>query len=114
MELEKTMIKPEYYQGKDGKDLFDRYEAGLLKEDEVIGFYKGNIIKYVTRYKEKNGLEDLEKASTYLERLKKYEEIRRNTVPWSLDEIKKILRKNVKNAKSEDQKEMQPYAGDNH
>ena len=39
----KLMIKPEYYQGKDGKDLFDRYEAGLLKEDEVIGFYKGNL-----------------------------------------------------------------------
>lgn len=108
------MIRPGYYKGKDGKDLFDRFEEGLLTKEEVVGFYKGNILKYVTRYQDKNGIEDLEKASTYLERLKKYEEIRRNTVPWSLDEIKKILRKNVKNAKSEDQKEMQPYAGDNH
>lgn len=94
------MIKPEYYQGKDGKDLFDRYEAGLLKEDEVIGFYKGNIIKYVTRYKEKNGLEDLEKASTYLERLKSYElqlkrhkkceEAKKGTLQWRAHELTKI------------------------
>ena len=69
------MIRPGYYKVKDGKDLFDRFEEGLLTKGEVVGFYKGNIIKYVTRYKEKNGLEDLEKASTYLERLKKYEEI---------------------------------------
>ena len=34
----------------------------------------GNIIKYTVRHKNKNGLEDLEKAKTYLDRLIKYEE----------------------------------------
>lgn len=39
------------------------------------GFFIGNIVKYVCRYKDKNGLEDLEKAKDYLERLmKQYEE----------------------------------------
>ena len=38
------------------------------------GFYKGNVIKYVTRYQNKNGKEDLEKAQTYLERLKKLDD----------------------------------------
>lgn len=99
------MIRPGYYKGK---DLFDRFEEGLLTKEEVVGFYKGNIIKYVTRYQDKNGIEDLEKASTYLERLKKYEKIRRNTVPGCLDEIKEALR-NVKKAKDEDQKEIYQY-----
>lgn len=34
-----------------------------------LGFIEGNIIKYVTRYKAKNGLEDLQKAQEYLNRL---------------------------------------------
>ena len=34
-----------------------------------LGFCEGNIIKYVTRYKSKHGLEDLQKAKYYLERL---------------------------------------------
>lgn len=32
-----------------------------------LGFCEGNIIKYVTRWKNKNGLEDLIKAQRYLE-----------------------------------------------
>ena len=66
-------MKPDYYKGTDGKDLFDRFEAGLLTEDQVRGFYSGNVIKYLTRYRSKNGLEDLEKAKTYLERLISFE-----------------------------------------
>lgn len=34
-----------------------------------LGYLEGNIIKYVTRYKEKNGLQDLHKAKHYLEKL---------------------------------------------
>jgi hypothetical protein len=34
-----------------------------------IGFLEGNVIKYVTRYKAKNGLQDLEKARHYIELL---------------------------------------------
>lgn len=32
-----------------------------------IGFFEGNVIKYVTRHKDKNGIEDLKKAQHYLE-----------------------------------------------
>lgn len=32
-----------------------------------LGFCEGNVIKYVTRYKEKNGIADLEKARHYLD-----------------------------------------------
>lgn len=34
-----------------------------------LGFLEGNVIKYVTRYKSKNGLEDLKKAQHYLQKL---------------------------------------------
>jgi hypothetical protein len=34
-----------------------------------MGYLEGNIIKYVTRYKEKNGVEDLIKAAHYLDKL---------------------------------------------
>jgi hypothetical protein len=34
-----------------------------------LGFSEGNIIKYITRYKQKNGKEDLLKAKEYLEHL---------------------------------------------
>lgn len=34
-----------------------------------MGYMEGNVIKYVTRYKYKNGAEDLRKAIHYLEML---------------------------------------------
>lgn len=34
-----------------------------------LGYIEGNIIKYVCRYKDKNGLEDLQKAQHYLQML---------------------------------------------
>ena len=34
-----------------------------------IGFLAGNVVKYVTRYKDKGGVADLEKAKHYLEKL---------------------------------------------
>lgn len=34
-----------------------------------IGFFEGNVIKYVSRWKEKGGVADLEKAKHYIELL---------------------------------------------
>ena len=34
-----------------------------------LGFAEGNIIKYVCRWREKNGVEDLKKAMRYIELL---------------------------------------------
>ena len=34
-----------------------------------LGYLEGNIVKYVSRYKNKNGLQDLDKALHYLEKL---------------------------------------------
>lgn len=32
-----------------------------------LSFCEGNVVKYITRYKDKNGIEDLEKAKQYIE-----------------------------------------------
>lgn len=40
----------------------------------TTGFYVLNLVKYVRRYKGKNGVEDLKKARTYLDRLIEFEE----------------------------------------
>ncbi len=34
-----------------------------------LGYLEGNIIKYVTRHKEKHGVKDLEKAKHYIDKL---------------------------------------------
>jgi hypothetical protein len=38
-----------------------------------LGFIEGNVIKYVMRYKEKGGLQDLKKAKHYIDLLIEYE-----------------------------------------
>ena len=43
-------------------------EANFTKE-EFTGFLQGNAFKYLARYKEKNGVEDLKKAIHYIEKL---------------------------------------------
>jgi len=34
-----------------------------------LGFFEGNVVKYVTRWKDKGGVADLEKARHYLDKL---------------------------------------------
>lgn len=65
------MIEPDYYKNN-GKDLIEVFSE-QMSQDQFRGFMIGNVIKYLTRYEKKNGIEDLEKAQTYLERLTGFE-----------------------------------------
>jgi hypothetical protein len=51
-----------------GLEVIQILEAKLTKE-EFEGYLKGNVLKYVFRFKDKNGVEDLEKAKWYLDKL---------------------------------------------
>ena len=64
----KDKINPSYY--GTGLDVIDFCQKNNLD------FMQGNVIKYVTRYKEKNGKEDLLKARKYIDRIikEKYKE----------------------------------------
>lgn len=50
-------------------------------EANKLGFHEGNIVKYVTRWRLKNGVLDLKKARFYLERLIQIEERRQPPDP---------------------------------
>jgi hypothetical protein len=45
------------------------YIEDQLTSEGYLGYLEGNIIKYVSRYKHKNGVEDLRKAEWHLKRL---------------------------------------------
>jgi len=45
-----------------------------LTDEELEGYYMGNVLKYICRYKYKNGMEDLKKAVWYINRLIKRKE----------------------------------------
>ena len=43
------------------------YLKDTLSKEQYEGFCRGNVLKYLSRYPHKNGVEDLNKAKTYLE-----------------------------------------------
>ena len=51
----------------------DHYQTEIQPWDFIesnrLTFIEGNIVKYVCRHRQKNGLRDLEKAKHYLEKL---------------------------------------------
>ena len=57
-----TQIGGDHYQkqGIQPWDIIEQYE---------LDFFAGNIVKYILRYKYKNGLEDLQKAEHYIKKL---------------------------------------------
>lgn len=65
--VEDIINKPSHYH-KGGVDVIGFVE-GKLSEERLAGFYQINVLKYVTRYQDKNNLEDLKKAQFYLNKL---------------------------------------------
>lgn len=60
-----------------------------MSAEQVRGFYKGNIIKYVAHFQDKNGTEDLQKARTYLDQLIKFEASKRDKMGDTICNVKK-------------------------
>ena len=65
---------PNHYYGKGGLEAIDVIESftdGLTAKEAIL---TGNALKYILRWKHKNGVEDLKKAEWYLKRLIESEE----------------------------------------
>jgi Protein of unknwon function (DUF3310) len=60
-------IKPAHYK-TGGMEPIDYMRLKMTKE-QMEGFYLGNVVKYISRYQQKNGLEDVLKAEFYLKEL---------------------------------------------
>lgn len=55
------VVSPKRYVGKTGMQVFD------VIDEFGLDYYEGNALKYLIRYKKKNGLEDLKKCRDYLD-----------------------------------------------
>lgn len=60
---------PPHYQSSSGLEVIDVIEAFTENLKGAEATNTGNVIKYICRWKDKNGLEDLKKARWYLNRL---------------------------------------------
>lgn len=69
-ESEDQMVShPSHYQSKNGIEVIDVIEAFTEDLEGIEAICTGNAIKYLCRWKNKNGIQDLEKAMWYLQHL---------------------------------------------
>lgn len=69
-EVEDVMVShPPHYQSETGMEVIDVIEAFTFDLKGIEAVAAGNVIKYICRWKQKNGLQDLKKAQWYLNRL---------------------------------------------
>jgi len=72
---------PSHYT-QNGIECIEAIEASMSPE-AFRGFAKGNVMKYVWRYEQKNGLEDLRKAKWYLKLLIHALEVEQEGEAWA-------------------------------
>lgn len=60
---------PPHYQTKNGLETIDVIEAFTDGLEGIEAVCTANVIKYICRWKKKNGLQDLEKCRWYLDKL---------------------------------------------
>ena len=65
---------PSHYKSETGLEAIDVIEAFTFDLNGIEAFDTGNALKYICRWKKKNGLEDLKKAQWYLNHLIKHVE----------------------------------------
>lgn len=69
MESVDMVAHPPHYQSKTGLEVINVIEAFTSDLKGIEATDTGNVIKYICRWKHKNGVQDLEKAKWYLEHL---------------------------------------------
>lgn len=66
---DQMVIAPNHYQSKKGIEVIDVIEAFTEGLEGIEATDTGNVIKYICRWKQKNGIQDLEKAIWYINHL---------------------------------------------
>lgn len=69
---DKMVSHPGHYQSKTGLEVIDVIEAFTEGLEGIEATDTGNIIKYACRWKDKNGIQDLEKILWYTQHLIKH------------------------------------------
>lgn len=58
---------PDHYQTETGLEVIDIIEAITFDLKGIEAFDIANVVKYISRYRKKNGVTDLKKAAFYLD-----------------------------------------------
>lgn len=66
---DRMVSHPDHYQSKTGLEVIDVIEAFTHDLMGIEATDTGNVIKYICRWKQKNGIQDLKKAAWYLQHL---------------------------------------------
>lgn len=66
---DKLVSHPDHYQSETGLEVIDVIEAFTFDLQGIEAVDTANVLKYVCRWKKKNGAQDLEKAMWYLQHL---------------------------------------------
>lgn len=69
MAYDKMVDHPPHYQSETGLEVIEVIEAFTFDLKGIEATDTGNILKYICRWKGKNGLQDLKKARWYLNHL---------------------------------------------
>ena len=68
--MEKDLVNhPDHYKSEIGLETIDVIEAFTFDLKGIEATDTGNVLKYMCRWKKKNGLQDLKKAQWYLNHL---------------------------------------------
>jgi len=71
---DEQVTHPNHYQSETGIEVIDVIEAFTFELKGIEATDTGNAIKYICRWKKKNGIEDLKKIEWYLKHLIKHVE----------------------------------------
>lgn len=65
---------PKHYQGRNDLEAIDVHR-NFMNDEQLTGYHLGNTLKYILRYRQKNGIEDLEKAKVHMDWLIEKEKV---------------------------------------
>ena len=68
IEIKEDLVNSPPHYNKGAIECIDAIEA-MLTHEEYVGYLRGNSLKYRWRFRYKNGIQDLEKAEWYEQRL---------------------------------------------
>lgn len=85
-ECDDKAVNPQHYKTKNGIEAIDAIEAFTDGLNGIEAVDTGNALKYLCRWKRKNGIQDLRKAIWYITHLVRHLEQQTEEAEWNREE----------------------------
>ena len=89
---DKMVSHPDHYQSKTGLEVIEVIEAFTSDLTGIEAVDTANVIKYICRWKKKNGLQDLNKAIWYLQNLINHVEEEDSNTAYEEDNLEEKIK----------------------